>query len=156
MNKLYALITIGSTAWILGWAGYGAYDAARAHEADMAYVEWTPEPQKVEQFGPWTATRITTYGPGYHGKTTNSGERFSDHKMTAASPVKGKTKGGRHIPAIPFGTVVEVRYKGRTVRVKINDTCIGGTLDLSKAAMTALLGRYEETTLKGEWREVRK
>lgn len=110
-----------------------------------------PEPEPVN---PWQRVTITTYGPGYHGKLTNSGERFSDHKLTAAAPVKGKTKAGRHIPSIPFGTYVEVRYGARAVVVKINDTCIGGTLDLSRAAMTELLGRYEETTVRGEWRVV--
>lgn len=111
--------------------------------------------QRTETHG-WKPIKITTYGPGYHGKLTNSGERFSDHKMTAAVPVKGRTKGGRHLPSIPYGTMLEVRYKGRTVTVKVTDTCIGGTLDLSRAAMTALLGRYEETVLRGEMRDVKK
>lgn len=111
---------------------------------------------RPEPVNPWQRVKITTYGPGYHGKLTNSGERFSDHKLTAAAPVKGRTKAGRHIPSIPFGTYVEVRYGARLVVVKINDTCVGGTLDLSRAAMTELLGRYEETTLKGEWRVVQK
>lgn len=126
--------------------------AAASLEADPL-----PEPQqRKETFGPWQRVKITTYGPGYHGKLTNSGERFSDHKLTAAAPVKGRTKAGRHIPSIPFGTYVEVRYGARSVVVKINDTCIGGTLDLSRAAMTELLGRYEETKLKGEFRVVQK
>ena len=103
----------------------------------------------------WHPVTFSVYATRYHGKLTNSGERFSDHKLTAAAPVKGKTKAGRHIPSIPFGTYVEVRYGARTVVVKINDTCIGGTLDLSRAAITELLGRYEETTVRGEWRVVR-
>lgn len=110
---------------------------------------------KPEPVNPWRRVKITTYGPGYHGKLTNSGERFDKNKLTAAAPVKGKTKAGRHIPSIPFGTYVEVRYGARSVIVKINETCIGGTLDLSRAAMTELLGRYEETTVRGEWRVVR-
>lgn len=163
MNKNLLAFAIGfAFAYALGSVALKAYSA----ETDRMYPEpelvspaavkliamTMPEPEPVN---PWQRVKITTYGPGYHGKLTNSGERFSDHKLTAAAPVKGKTKAGRHIPSIPFGTHVEVRYGARSVIVKINDTCIGGTLDLSKAAMTELLGRYEETTLKGEFRVVR-
>jgi len=164
------LIAIGLAGMAFTWMIVDAIPklAGRvlAEETDRMY----PEPELIspaavsliamsmpgpEPVNPWKRTRITTYGPGYHGKTTNSGERFDDNKLTAAAPVKGKTKAGRHIPSIPFGTYVEVRYGARSVVVKINDTCVGGTLDLSKAAMTELLGRYEETTLKGEWRVVK-
>jgi rare lipoprotein A (peptidoglycan hydrolase) len=163
VNKNLIAFAIGfAFAYALGSVALRAYSA----ETDRMYQEsdqlspaavnlvamTMPEPEPVN---PWQRVKITTYGPGYHGKLTNSGERFSDHKLTAAAPVKGKTKGGRHIPSIPFGTYVEVRYGARSVVVKINDTCIGGTLDLSRAAMTELLGRYEETTLKGEFRVVR-
>ena len=163
MNKNQLAFAIGfAFAYGLGTIALRAYSA----ETDMMY----PEPELVspaavkliamtmpdpEPVNPWKRVKITTYGPGYHGKTTNSGERFDDRKLTAAAPVKGKTKGGRHIPSIPFGTMVEVRYGARSVIVKINDTCIGGTLDLSRAAMTELLGRYEETTVRGEWRVVK-
>jgi len=164
MNRNALAFAIGfALAYLGGRVALSAYSA----ETDRMY----PEPELIspaavklvamaampapEPVNPWKRTRITTYGRGYHGKTTNSGERFDDNKLTAAAPVKGKTKAGRHIPSIPFGTYVEVRYGARSVVVKINDTCVGGTLDLSKAAMTELLGRYEETTLRGEWRVVR-
>ncbi len=165
MNKNLIAFAIGfAFAYAFGSVALKAYSA----ETDRMYPEpelvspavvnlvamTMPEPDP-EPVNPWQRVKITTYGPGYHGKTTNSGERFSDHKLTAAAPVKGKTKAGRHIPSIPFGTYVEVRYGARSVIVKINDTCIGGTLDLSRAAMTELLGRYEETTVRGEWRVVR-
>lgn len=69
------------------------------------------------------------YGPGFHGKKTASGERFNQNAMTAAH----KT--------LPFGTIVAVTYKGRTVHVRINDRgpfIKGRTLDLSKGASKAI------------------
>lgn len=65
------------------------------------------------------------YGPGFQGKRTASGERFNQHAMTAAH---------RHLP---FGTLVRVTHKGRSVTVRINDRgpfIRGRTIDLSKAA----------------------
>lgn len=69
------------------------------------------------------------YGPGFNGKKTASGERFNQNAMTAAH----KT--------LPFGTIVAVTYKGRTVHVRINDRgpfVKGRTLDLSKGASKAI------------------
>lgn len=65
------------------------------------------------------------YGPGFHGKKTASGEIFNQNDMTAAH----KT--------LPFGTIVKVTYKGKSVKVRINDRgpfIRGRTIDLSKAA----------------------
>ena len=65
------------------------------------------------------------YGPGFHGRKTASGERFNQHAMTAAH----KT--------LPFGTLVRVTHKGRSVIVRINDRgpfVRGRTIDLSRAA----------------------
>jgi len=92
---------------------------------------------------PWKPCSITTYGPGYHGRRTASGERFDDNKMTVAMPMRGRR------PVVPFGKTIEVKWKGRTVQVKVNDVCPGGTVDLSKAAMKKLLGRYANTKLRG-------
>ena len=65
------------------------------------------------------------YGPGFHGKKTASGEIFNQNDMTAAH----KT--------LPFGTIVQVSYNGKSVKVRINDRgpfIKGRTIDLSKAA----------------------
>jgi rare lipoprotein A len=65
------------------------------------------------------------YGPGFHGRKTASGERFNQWAMTAAHRT------------LPFGTLVRVTYKGRSVMVRINDRgpfIRGRKLDLSKAA----------------------
>ena len=67
------------------------------------------------------------YGPGFHGKTTASGERFNQNVMTAAHPT------------LKFGTMVTVTNQktGRSVKVRINDRgpfVKGRIIDLSKAA----------------------
>lgn len=51
------------------------------------------------------------YGPGFHGRTSASGERFDQNAMTAAH----KT--------LPFGTRVKVidQRTGKAVSVRIND-----------------------------------
>lgn len=69
--------------------------------------------------------KASWYGPGFHGRTTASGERFNQWAMTAAH----KT--------LKFGTRVLVSYKGKSVIVRINDRgpfTKGRTLDLSKGA----------------------
>lgn len=69
------------------------------------------------------------YGPGFHGNRTANGERFNQNELTAAH----KT--------IPFNSIVEVSYKGRTVRVRINDAGPyhgNRIIDLSKEAADQL------------------
>ena len=64
------------------------------------------------------------YGPGFHGRTTASGEKFNQWALTAAH----KT--------LRFGTKVLVTHGKRSVIVRINDRgpfTKGRTIDLSKA-----------------------
>ena len=51
------------------------------------------------------------YGPGFHGRTTASGERYDMHALTAAHRT------------LPFGTLLEVRNldNGRMTEVRVND-----------------------------------
>jgi rare lipoprotein A len=79
------------------------------------------------------------YGPGFHGRTAASGERFNQNAMTAAH----KT--------LPFGTVVRVtdQRTGKSIKVKINDRGPyhgSRIIDLSKAAATKLGFRDAGTT----------
>lgn len=105
----------------------------------------------------WHPCRVTTYGlrpsgRSYHGGRTASGERYDDIKgWTVAVP---PSKSNRHRPMIPYGTLVDVSWRGKTLRgLKVTDLCPGGTFDLTRRAMIELLGRYEDTTLKGaRWR----
>ncbi|TAD78843.1 MAG: septal ring lytic transglycosylase RlpA family protein [Oscillatoriales cyanobacterium] len=67
------------------------------------------------------------YGPGFHGRSTASGERFNQNAMTAAHRT------------LPFGTLVRVTNarNGRSVIVRINDRgpfTRGRIIDLSVAA----------------------
>jgi rare lipoprotein A len=71
--------------------------------------------------------KASYYADKFHGRRTASGERFSQHKMTAAH----KT--------LPFGTKVKVvnLNNGRSVKVTINDRgpfVQGRIIDLSKKA----------------------
>jgi rare lipoprotein A len=71
------------------------------------------------------------YGPGFHGRSTASGERFDMNKLTAAHR------------SLPFGTRMRVTNtrNGRSVHVRINDRgpFIGKrVLDLSHGAAKAI------------------
>ena len=71
------------------------------------------------------------YGPGFHGKTAASGQRFDQNAMTAAHR------------SLPFGTNVRVvnQRTGKAIEVTINDRGPfhkGRIIDLSKAAATEL------------------
>lgn len=37
MRRAYAAIIIVAAGWMLGWASYGVYTAARDHEAEVYY-----------------------------------------------------------------------------------------------------------------------
>jgi rare lipoprotein A len=78
------------------------------------------------------------YGPGFHGRKTANGERFNQHALTAAHRT------------LPFGTIVIVTHRGRSVAVRINDRgpwTGGRTIDLSAAAAKEIglkgVGRVE-------------
>jgi len=86
---------------------------------------WPP----VEAPGPGTRQEgiASWYGPGYHGKTTASGERFDQDALTAAHP------------SWSFGTRVKVTFlaTGRSVVVRVNDRfpgTKGRIIDLSRGA----------------------
>lgn len=71
------------------------------------------------------------YGPGFHGKTTSSGERFNQYAMTAAHKI------------LPLGTRVRVTNlgNGKSVIVRINDRgpfVDDRVIDLSRAAGTRI------------------
>lgn len=71
------------------------------------------------------------YGPGFHGKTTASGEKFNQNALTAAHK------------KLKFGTRVRVTdpKTGKSVIVKINDRgpfIKGRIIDLSKEAAKKL------------------
>ena len=101
----------------------------------------------------WTPTTFSVYATRYDGRTAANGKRYDHKGLTCASN------------AHKFGTRLELRYKGRTVRVTVTDRMdrkLGRVrIDLSGGAFKALSPRYDMTDrtgtlLRGEWREVRK
>jgi rare lipoprotein A len=71
------------------------------------------------------------YGPGFHGRTTASGERFDSQAMTAAHR------------SLPFGSRVRVvnQDTGRSVTIRINDDgphIPGRIIDLSAGAFSRI------------------
>lgn len=77
--------------------------------------------------GTWAVA--SWYGPGFHGRTTASGETYNQNGLTAAH----KT--------LPFGTKLRVSYKGKSVVVRITDRgpyIKGRSLDLSRGAARSI------------------
>jgi hypothetical protein len=141
--------------WMLVWGATGVYTAAYAAETDALYgepleLELVQEPKKPATWHPVT---FSVYATRYHGRTAADGSRYHHERFTCAS--------NNH----PKGTMLECRYKGRVVRVRVTDRMdrrLGVTrIDLSGAAFRALNPRYDMTDttgtlLRGEWREVAK
>lgn len=97
-----------------------------------------PDPKKYK-FPPSEAPAVGTtaegiaswYGPGYHGKTTASGERFDQDALTAAHPYWA------------FGTRVKVTLvsTGKSTVVRINDrfpAYKGRLIDVSRGTARAI------------------
>ena len=71
------------------------------------------------------------YGPGFHGRTTASGQRFDSKALTAAHR------------SLPFGSRVKVTNQdtGRSVTIRVNDDgphVPGRIIDLSEAAFSKI------------------
>jgi len=49
------------------------------------------------------------YGPGFDGNLTANGEVFNENHLTVASP------------DLPFNTMLEITYKGKSVVARVND-----------------------------------
>lgn len=91
-----------------------------------------PAPQIVASRGAfYQKGEASWYGPGFHGRTSASGETFNQWAMTAAHR------------SLPFGTLVRVTNlnNGSSVDVRINDRgpfAHGRVIDLSAAAANSL------------------
>jgi rare lipoprotein A len=88
-------------------------------------------------FGPASAADDQMVKASFYG---GSGERLSQHTANGAVfDPRGRTAAHR---SLPFGTRVEVKYKGRSVVVRINDrgplASTGSALDLSRGAASEL------------------
>ncbi|MBX2865518.1 MAG: septal ring lytic transglycosylase RlpA family protein [Leptolyngbyaceae cyanobacterium MAG.088] len=88
-------------------------------------------PQRVAAVRSSYSGMASWYGPGFHGRTSASGEAFNQYAMTAAHRT------------LPFGTQVRVTNlnNGRQVVVRINDRgpfSGGRIIDLSAGAASAI------------------
>lgn len=86
-------------------------------------------PREYRSTGQTYPAVCSWYGPGFHGKTTASGQVFNQEDLTCASRT------------LPFGTVLALTRGSRRVIVYVNDRgpfIAGRDLDLSKAAAAAL------------------
>ena len=77
--------------------------------------------------GPGRVVMASWYGPGFHGESTASGERFNQNALTAAHR------------SLPFGTRVRLTNpaNGHSVVVRVNDRGPwhrGREIDVSRAA----------------------
>ena len=106
----------------------------------FASCESEPEQQKDTKKYIFYQNGIATwYGPGFHGKKTASGEKYSMYALTAA-----------HLK-LKLGTIVRVTNlkNGKQVIVKINDRgpySKSLIIDLSKAAAEKLDMLYKGST----------
>ncbi len=85
-----------------------------------------PRPPRIVETG-----MASWYGPGFHGKTTASGEIFNQERLTAAHP------------RLPWGSRVKITNltNGKSVEVRINDRgpfVKGRIIDVSRAAARTL------------------
>lgn len=97
----------------------------------LAKVEGLPDRPTFGAVQSTFSGMASWYGPGFHGRTSASGERFNQYAMTAAHRT------------LPFGTMVEVTNlnNGSTTVVRINDRgpfSHGRVIDLSAAAAQAI------------------
>ena len=86
--------------------------------------------------------QASIYSDSFEGKKTANGELFRQKDYTAALLPRSRWK------AVPLGTRVEITSHGHSIVVEINDRGAGDenpesarTLDLSRAAASALTGR---------------
>jgi rare lipoprotein A len=85
--------------------------ACNTSGVDVAATGSLPTAAKIETGQEIQRGQASWYGPGFHGRSTASGERFNSMAMTAAHRY------------LPFGTRLRVvnEKNGRSVVVRVND-----------------------------------
>lgn len=105
----------------------------------------------------WRATTATWYGPGLYGNGTACGQRYTTRIRGVAI---GHDALGRWLANC--GDVFVIRYKGRTVRVRVIDRCPGCRVtaysnhrfDLSARTAQDLCRCWRPYTMRVRWRQV--
>ncbi len=118
-----------------------------AKKASSITTPAAPAPRVTEQpsrasDGTWRRAKASWYGPGLYGNKTADGTHYTPETWCVAH----KT--------LPLGTMVEIRYSGKTVQVPVKDRgpfTPGRELDLSNAVRLALGFEGVQTV---EWRVV--
>jgi len=105
--------------------------ACASHAKPPAHPAYFFPPAERPAVGTVVEGIASWYGPGYHGQSTSSGERYDQDQLTAAHPYWA------------FGTLAKVTLlsTGRSVVVRINDRFPahkGRAIDLSRAAARAI------------------
>ncbi|WP_456085398.1 septal ring lytic transglycosylase RlpA family protein [Microvirga pudoricolor] len=85
--------------------------ACNTSGVDVAATSSLPAANTIETGREIQRGQASWYGPGFHGRSTASGERFNSMAMTAAHRY------------LPFGTKLRVvnEKNGRSVVVRVND-----------------------------------
>ena len=145
--------------WLIG-GGVGAFAAVLLYASISTWVDQREFAEAMEaapapathaapkQYGTTVGMTCTWYGSHYEGRRTASGSTFNAESLTCAT-----------VDPIPFGTVLQVAYKGRLVEVTVTDrmpldpTRPENRVDLSAGAFRALsplaAGRIRVQVRKG-------
>jgi rare lipoprotein A (peptidoglycan hydrolase) len=110
-------------------ATIGRVPATVEPHVDRTYLVSEGQPTRYRLSGPSYTAVCSWYGPGFHGRTTASGQVFNENDFTCASRT------------LPFGTRLALSRGDRHIVVFVNDRgpfIAGRDLDLSKAAAQAL------------------
>lgn len=86
-------------------------------------------PARTSTAGGWRTARVSWYGPGFYGHTMAGGGKLTPTSMVVAHRT------------LPFGTKVEIEYKGRRVIAVVKDRgpyVRGRTFDLGPGTAKAL------------------
>lgn len=118
-NVKYLLVSTGLVL-TLSACGRTVSKAPVVPQADPVSFNATELLHEEEGYASW-------YGPGFYGRKTASGQRFTKHKLTCAHR------------KLPFGTLLQITNlkNGKSIEVTVNDRgpfIKGRVVDLSYAA----------------------
>ncbi|BAV91950.1 septal ring lytic transglycosylase RlpA family protein [Candidatus Desulfovibrio trichonymphae] len=127
----FCLVTMLCAVVLTGCGGRGSWRKGRVPGSKPYTVRGKTYHPLKSAHGFVEEGTASWYGPGFHGKTTASGERYNQYAMTAAHKI------------LPLGTKVRVTNLAnrRAVLVEINDRgpfVEDRVIDLSRTAATRL------------------
>lgn len=128
-GEVLGIITLGIISVVM-WKG--VLNDSRQQEMLSPLVNTpTPYPSPTVTPAPtvWNSGYASYYGERFRGQTTASGEIFNPDDLTCAHRT------------LPFGTILELKYKDKIVPCKVNDRgpyISGRVLDLSRQTFMAL------------------